>query len=83
MHEIWQSIARWYGGVKAHWHFRASLGHVLSEVDAFYNPRRRHAIELRQEEILKREEDDDGAGDGGDDRDEDGGPEPPIVKQWR
>jgi hypothetical protein len=42
--------------MRAWWRFRASLGNGLSEVDAFYNPRRRHAIELRTQDILKREE---------------------------
>lgn len=70
---IRQSISRWYEGVKARWHFRAALGNGLSEVDAFYNPKRRHAIELKQEEILRREEDDDG----------DGGPKSPARKTRR
>lgn len=40
--------------------FRVSAGNALSEIDGFYNPTRRHAIELTQEEILRREEEDDG-----------------------
>lgn len=40
--------------------FRVSAGNALSEIDVFYNPQRRHAVELTQEEILRREEDDDG-----------------------
>lgn len=40
--------------------FRVSAGNALSEIDGFYNPTRRHAIELTQEEILRREEEDEG-----------------------
>lgn len=38
--------------------FRVSAGNALSEIDALYNPQRRQAIELTQEQILQREEDD-------------------------
>lgn len=64
MNELSQALRAWmtraYRRFKVRRQFRASLGNGLSEVDAFYNPKRRHAIELRLDEILKREEDDDG-----------------------
>jgi hypothetical protein len=77
-------ISRAYRRFKVRRQFRVSLGNGLSEVDAFYNPKRRHAIELTQEQILKREEDDEGDGDEGSDAAaDDGGPESPVRKLSR
>jgi hypothetical protein len=37
---------------------RRRAGDVLLGIDVFTNPRARHVVELRQEEVLQREEDD-------------------------
>jgi hypothetical protein len=38
------------------------LGNAMQQIDAFYQPSRRHAIEQRLDEELQREDDDEGGG---------------------
>jgi hypothetical protein len=68
---LWAERRRWIRYRQSRAAFRPSLGNAMSGLDVFYNPQRRAAIELTQEQILQREEEDEGDGAA---PDPDGGP---------